>query len=488
MANLLDLPAELIGNLITYLDDHSIFATRLASKHLESSSLSYFGKRFFRKKGYLITTPSIAVLKSVAAHEELRKHVQHVWFNPDCYTHVEPKCSPQEDFDDLDEDGDPKERVELLSEEDRGKWERYREVMKDHAMLLSKPKLADELTTAFANLPNLVVIGMRRSEDHNPWGWSRLKDAIGEDPRDLGPIPSGPMFSLSGPTKLFIAIINAAACAKVEMKRLYTDAIEIDHILPTVLPQERLNEACRSLLYLEINASKARLNKRMGGNYSTLADEAEWGDGLLRLFKACPQLRELGLQIFPPAARDGPSWRKAYQYVVFHKLIYNTQLNQLTRLKLEKITTDPDRLKILLKGCRSSLTSLKLRDMRLLHTHQIKDRQTWRRVFEFLRDDCPKLSYLLLYHLLFEEGSLTFVKSSPLPAPGTDTANQPYDEAAGGDFFTKYEHIALEAKGRESVEGKLGEIVEGHWYHKPMCVSYAMDEGLWHTDTSDEEW
>ena len=53
--------------------------------------------------------------------------------------------------------------------------------------------------------------------------------------------------------------------------------------------------------------------------------------------------------------------------------------------------------------------------------------------------------------------------------------------------YVKYEYIALEASEREEVEAKLLEVVDRHWYLRPL-FSYAMDDALWHTDTSDEEW
>lgn len=79
-----------------------------------------------------------------------------------------------------------------------------------------------------------------------------------------------------------------------------------------------------------------------------------------------------------------------------------------------------------------------------------------------------------------------------MPTPYHETTdmsgapNPPYGEPAGGELFTKYEHIAFEAKGREAVQARLEVVVERHWYQQPI-FSYAMDEGLWHTDTSDEE-
>lgn len=82
MAVLLDLPAELIAHIVAFLPDHDVFATRRTARYIERASFSYFGKHFFRKKGFMITTPSLNVLQQVADHAELRKHVEHIWFNP----------------------------------------------------------------------------------------------------------------------------------------------------------------------------------------------------------------------------------------------------------------------------------------------------------------------------------------------------------------------------------------------------------------------
>ena len=94
---------------------------------------------------------------------------------------------------------------------------------------------------------------------------------------------------------------------------------------------------------------------------------------------------------------------------------------------------------------------------------------------------------------MYEGGGISFVEDPPTPIPYLESQdvigspNQPHGEPAGGEFFTKYDYIALEASGRDQVESKLVEIVDRHWYHKPI-FSYAMDDELWHTDTSDEEW
>ena len=490
MTGILDLPPELIVNIISLLDNKDVFNTRLGNKYIESSSLPYFGKRFFRKKGYLVTTPSLNVLKSIVNHDELRKYVQHVWFNPDCYTFIEPECAPDEEMND---DGEVIERTDELFEEDRVKYEAFTECIMDHGKLLSTPKLAEDLTDVFSKLPNLVAIGMRRSEDHSPWGWTKLKETIGEDPRVIGRIPAGPKYFLQAPTKLFVAIMYAVAEANVELKRLYTDVVEIDNILPEDLPQDLLNRACRSLLYLEFNAARAWLNQSPTGSYNTARDESDWGEGLLRLVNAVPHLLELGLQIF----RDNPQQERysrtgprdghltTYPYIAFEKLVRaGPALSHLTRLKLEKLPLTPNTLRGFLEPSAHCLTSLKLRDIRLIPATNTEE--PWYSIFTFLHSSCPKLSYLLLYHLMYDKGGISFNAPSNAPAHPT-TQDGAVTSYRREEKFVNYENIILEAKGREDVSEKLAGLVEKHSYQPPI-FSYAMDETMWHTDTSDEEW
>ena len=502
MPSLLDLPSELIPSIFGFLEKADVFAARLSNKRVESSSLSYFGKTFFRKKGYLITHNSIKVLKSIASHDELRKYVQHVWFNPDCYTFVTPQCAPEQDLecDDAEDDDDEarislKDRVDLLSETNRRRYEFYKACILDHVNLLFGFRLEHELATAFANLPNLHVVGMRRSEDHSPWGWQRLKDLIGEDPRILGPIPIEMEYDLSGSTLLLIALVNSLAASRASVQRFYTDAIEIDNIRPEFLSQEKLNVAFRSLQYLEINANKARLHRRIHPSYATMPNRSACGQGLLKIFDAAPSLLEVGLQIFPdlkqrrwvaPTPQDAEFWENSYPYISFQKLQNHDSLSRLTRLKLEKITTHQDVLRGFLEPAESSLQSLKIRDLRLVGGKD--DAHPWRVIFQCLCDKFLILSYILLYHLMYGSGGISFVELSPTSAQQDETFTlDVLANLADGGFFAKYDQIALEVSGRAEVAAKLEEVVDRHWYQKPM-FSYAMDDSLWHTDTSDEEW
>ncbi|KAF2766673.1 hypothetical protein EJ03DRAFT_344944 [Teratosphaeria nubilosa] len=519
---ILDLPSELIASIVANLSDNDIFATRLANRHFERASLSYYGKHFFRKKGFMLNTPSLNVLRHLSEHEELRKYVQHIWFNPDCFTFVMPACGPDDQEMPPDPD-DPDGKLLLLSPSDRRRYEAYRECMRDHSSLMrsSGAKVQEILTEILPKLPKLEVVGMRRSEDHAPWGWARLRDAIGEDPRVLGPIPTGPLHHLSGPTRLFIAIIHSLATTNAKLRRLYTDAIDIDNINPSLLPQSILDKACNSVWYLEINSTKAWLAKRNGrsdGGYTCNLEPENYGAGLVRLLNATRHLKEIGLQIFPdrkqshmvaPSSRDPESWRTSYQYICMDKLTREAPLEHLERIKLEKISTSTSTLLAFLAPSAQTLRSLKIRDVRLLSSpstsQSADDEKPWTPIFTFLHRSCPNLHYLLLYHLLHSTGGVSFTPNPPVPLPPLQTdpttgfPNPTFggegdgDGDGEGEWFTKYEHLALQVgdvggeRDVQAVKRRLAALVDGHWCVGPI-FTYAMDDAVWFTDTSDEEW
>jgi hypothetical protein len=512
-ATLLELPPELVVNIFHYLNDDDFFATRVVSKHLERASFSTFGKRFFRKKGYMITTASLDVLQDVASHEELRPYVQHVWFNPDCYT-FGPLLFPPGLFVDWDA-VDAGDRYSDDPEINKRNHQAHAACMEDHHSLIHSDRtLADKLTSAFSSLPNLKTVGMRRSDQHNPWGWRTLKEAIGRDPRELGDLPWIHQSGASGPTLLYAALMQALGTSGAAIQRLYTDAIEIDLISLRTLPLDVIQRACNSLLYLEINVTK--------GNTSTIyqtPDEttesarsreiSQYGSGLINLLYSSPYLRELGLMIFPDRKQSHlmppeEGWLRSYPFLaLLHLSTSGIQLQNLRRIKLEKFTTTPETLISLLKPSAKNLTSIKLRDIRLLNASPSPPTtRPWHDIFTFLSTSCPKLSYLLLYHLSHATGTIRFVETLP-PLDRTDFWEEDLSEVVS---FTSYENLAVEAgtphsdpgtvgpekraaiaRAREAAGERVRALREGHWYGR-NTFSYEMDEMVWHTDTSGEEW
>ncbi|KAK0291367.1 hypothetical protein LTS00_008367 [Friedmanniomyces endolithicus] len=486
MTGLTKLPSELISAIVSFLEDSDVRTTRLTCRAIERASLAQFGHRFFRKKGYLITSPSLHVLACIAAHKDLKKYVQHVWFNPDCFTFVHPECAP--DPQEAPDPENPESLLQLLSLSDRKRYEAYQTVKQDHSDLLQTwgRQLHEVLTPVFAALPNLKTVGMRRSEDHAPWG---------EDPRDLGPIPSGPMRSLSDPTKLFLAIIIAAAAANSQLRRFYIDAIELDNIHPASLAQETLAKACGAIWYLEINIAKAWLYKHQKNEF--VPEREDYGSGLVKLLKATTQLKEIALQIFlnrqpTNAQRDRDFWRNSYPYICLQRAVESVHLPHLTRVKLEKVVTSPATLLALLSPCAGCLTSLKLRDVRLLSDEEHP--QPWRSVFAFFLASCPKLDFILFSRLLWEHGVITFlgpldVQSVRSRAPDTRSLSEIVSASSSGEaFFLDDELVELNIFGRAAVARTLEKLVERHCYHTWLSQIGSIDEMGWHTDTTDEDW
>jgi len=515
---ILSLPPELLANIFFHLDDTSFFSGRLANRNLEQASFALFGRRFFRKKGYMITNSSLDVLRSVASHDKLRVYAQHVWFNPDCYTY-DPYPDWIVSLEDKTYQGNIPQTHPHSSDSAITMGERIRglSMMENRALLSTKALFSDDrplfdiLKSTFATLPNLKTVGMRRSEQHSPWGWSRLNDAVGKDPRELGNL-SNVSTVIPGPTMLYMALMHTLNASGSRIQRLYTDAIQIDDISPRQLTPVVITEACSSLLYLEINLTRGNSSPHAfleDQDHGTDANQIEpHGTGLVRLLSACPNLRELGLMIFPDrheshfVAPEG-GWQKSYTFSVLKNLTDNVQLSNLRRIKLEEFTTLPSALISFLQPSAPHLTSIKLRDIRLIKDRDDDDRP-WQSVFTFLATSCPKLSYLLLYHLYHARGGIRFVQN--LPSHPSPQFEDDQNVVSSTDNFTDYENIAVEVgtphsdpdtegserraaifRARETVGDRVRALVNGHWYGQNL-FSYEMDETLWHTDTSDEEW
>jgi hypothetical protein len=81
------LPAELICQVAESLPQHDRLNLRLVCRHVEHATFGLL-KSQFREIGFMITTRSLEILRSISMHPELAGVVEHVWFNPDSFTHV----------------------------------------------------------------------------------------------------------------------------------------------------------------------------------------------------------------------------------------------------------------------------------------------------------------------------------------------------------------------------------------------------------------
>jgi hypothetical protein len=498
---LLDLPPELIASVTDHLFERDLFATRLAARALERASFSKFGTRFFRKKGYLLYSPSLGILRSISQHEELRKYVRHVWFNPDFFNAKTP-------FDD-------KEVHQELPHEAE-----FQACINDHVTLVSEraARLQEILTAVFANLPNLEVLGMRRSQDHSPWGWGRLRLHFdGIDPRNIEPRyyprDTNP---LSVTTRLLLAQVNAASAAKISLRRFYTDIVQLDNLPSSHLSHVFWDQVFGSLQSLELNLTPAHLDEEDDEPEPVPVADAveEYGRNAAKLVQAAApsSLQELSLHTSRPAY----DWRALYPYFCMRRIVQAAEFQCLERLKLEQARLSIDSFLTFLARSKDRLRSLKLRNVRLVYSEDEidpgRDRRIWDPIFSFLATSCPALSTLLVQrpryyneggYLLFKPPAATSLgpvvaelkhpsssehANSDVPDLGTLlSVSQSYDTLSEED--QRELGMVLKLQGRRAVEqyleGVMGKLVYVHSYRPPWEGEEA-PEG-WYTDTSDEE-
>jgi hypothetical protein len=81
------LPAELFCQIAEFLPPRERFNLRLVCRHAEHALFGLFVTQF-REVGFMITTRSLDILRGISTHPVLADVVEHVWFNPNRFTHV----------------------------------------------------------------------------------------------------------------------------------------------------------------------------------------------------------------------------------------------------------------------------------------------------------------------------------------------------------------------------------------------------------------
>lgn len=504
-ATLADLPAELVCSLMNLLDNQDALTFRQTTRHIERSTFETFARRFFRKKGFLISPLALDVLQRIAKDAHLSRYVQHVWFNPDYFTFTQFETTTPTQIGDVFGYS-----ISSTVKLDDQSYQAYSRGLEDHRELMRPDRLTPILCEAFRRFTNLQTVGMRRSEDHAAYGWSHLAQKIGHDPRLIGQSFNHMHGTMSRPGLLYIAMIQALAQADRRVQRLYTDAIELDHIEPNVMPPEVVRAACADLKYLEINtffrfpvvASSEDARAPRQSRDEQEASEQLWapgftGGGLLQVLKATPRLQEVALQILPtvdashlpsgvPAGtlRSLHALRLTHAHLVFADIVKGVQLSNLQRVKLERFTATGLELWSFLKSSADRLISLKLREVGL--TRSDDDVRPWQAFFETLSARCPKLSTILFHDLLRKDG--LSIQSVVLFEP-PKSIPEPTDEEAGSqlDYIPGMHHALVKAAGIDQVATTLASISKGHWYHRLSLRIAELDDD-WHTDTSDEDW
>ncbi|QIW99448.1 hypothetical protein AMS68_004966 [Peltaster fructicola] len=310
------LPPELISQIVTLLPRSDILVVRQTSKYIESSSFDHFAHLFFRKRGFMITTESLNVLTSISRHHGLCKHVQHLWFNPDCFTFVN---NPFWTLDSDDEEPTPR------YEDQMRRARLFDEYVHDHWDLLYSSRLQEILAEVFKSLPMLRTVGMRRGT-YKPYGWQTVSNNVGLDPRILGGEVSLYTTAFADPTYLFIAIIKALATSRKRIRRLYTDAIQIDHVdQRLMLSESDCRHALDSVQYVEINATGLP-EARDVTDPSALRGTGKHASNLETLLGSMHELLEIGMTIFrDPKQRHmiPPEPRRLQSYVTPAKMTFH---------------------------------------------------------------------------------------------------------------------------------------------------------------------
>ena len=402
MASLLGLTPELVGMIFHHLDDESILVARGLNRYLKHSSMECFGKRFFREKGYMITSPGLQVLKSVAEHEQLAKYVKHVWFSYRCDDKSHSILLPEQhsDFNDAeDKDEEHRTTATRLSAhpqaDGRGRRESvYTRYTKDHQQRLSRSEFPKRLTVVFSKLRNLRTVGIRDHQDHE----SHRRCWTDATMRLM-------------PTFLLVAIIRAVAASDISLARLYTGMVSIELSHFRDVPQTVLNKALGSLSSLEAHVTMLRY---MG--WTGLSED----DADRKFLMGTNTLRELRLQCSPNLhpGRVVTMYRPRDWDVdnlfsrCFDSFVPSGTLVHLQKLSLEGITTNQSTLLGFLQNCPHSLQSLNLHSADLLQQQGLGTWKTawkqWRPIFDHISTHLTELAAISVLVLFINGIRISF--------------------------------------------------------------------------------
>lgn len=171
-------------------------------------------------------------------------------------------------------------------------------------------------------------------------------------------------------------------------------------------------------------------------------------------------------------------------------------------MKLEQLWTTANIITSILTPSCSNLISLKLRHIHLLSesqegkqdSNESEHYSAWQQIFHLLANECSDLEYVLLHWLSLDGTTVRFQHESTSVTIGLTGFNElpDYDNfnvplVGREPYFVDYDNLTVEVFGRVAVHERMLELVHGH-YHGTKLMTYAMDEDVWHTDTSEEEW
>ncbi|KAK0739510.1 hypothetical protein B0T21DRAFT_382525 [Apiosordaria backusii] len=190
-------PVEVLLRITRWIPTVDLANVRLTCKILERNLFNSFAHEFFRKKQFMVSTPSLQALIDISKHSTLSPFLKHVIICTDRPNDLFMYNPPNVD----------QKMVHNL-----------RRAQADQANLISMGLLPAMLAEAFSALPSLEVIDLR---DFN--SRSRNRDGINAEWRSYGSVSlreaTGVGLSAPGglqdvfPTQIFTAIIAALAAS-----------------------------------------------------------------------------------------------------------------------------------------------------------------------------------------------------------------------------------------------------------------------------------
>ncbi|SMQ56050.1 unnamed protein product [Zymoseptoria tritici ST99CH_3D7] len=163
MATIMDLPAELLIAISSYLTTPELGAMRRYCKYIEQSLFESFAKEFFTKRQFMIEHDSLKTLLSIANHPVLSKRLGEVLISTQ-----------------------HRGQLASMTDTDMGRFVDAQEA--DREILLASGTARELLQEAFTKLPHLQSVGVRdfdgkgRGRDGSyarwrSWGWSTYRSA-----------------------------------------------------------------------------------------------------------------------------------------------------------------------------------------------------------------------------------------------------------------------------------------------------------------------
>ncbi|KAK4194532.1 hypothetical protein QBC40DRAFT_290616, partial [Triangularia verruculosa] len=194
------MPVEVLLRITRFVPTVDLSNVRLTCRVIERNLFNFFAHEFFRKKQFMVSTPSLQALIDISNHHSLSPFLKHVIICTDRLAEIHGYQQPT----------DPQKR------------QNFRRAHADQANLLSTGLLRDMLAEAFSALPNLEVIDLR-----DFYSRTRNRDGVNAEWRSYGSrmlrestgVAVNATASSSGlydtyPTQIFTAITAALATSE----------------------------------------------------------------------------------------------------------------------------------------------------------------------------------------------------------------------------------------------------------------------------------